>query len=120
MIYPPHLGDGDGDRAQPQSPRGQLSGGASARFFSTEAFSGRDRHPHHRWLARGDGTRLFSLAIELTKTTRRFSKCSAVVVFSYLFQSDGALMTQLLFARDEVIVARVLKIVINVYSIRPY
>ena len=33
MIYPPHLGDGGRDRAQPQSPRGQLSGGASARFF---------------------------------------------------------------------------------------
>ena len=64
---PPHLGDGGRDRAQPQSPRGQLSGGASARYFSTEAFSGRDRHPHHRRLARGDGTRLFCLAIELTK-----------------------------------------------------
>jgi hypothetical protein len=44
---------------------------------------------------------------------------SAVVVFSYLLQSDGALMTQLLFARDEVIVARVLEIVINVDAIRP-
>jgi hypothetical protein len=26
VIYPPHLGDGGRDRAQPQSPRGQLSG----------------------------------------------------------------------------------------------